>query len=59
MATDTTTEKENDESNSAKNDICTSVFKNGAEFLTTENYTRFWAEAINAMEQNKGIGNNQ
>ena len=45
--------KEKAERNDMKNEICTSVFKNG--ILTKEEYTHIWIELISALERNKSV----
>ena len=45
--------KEKAERNDMKNEICTSVFKNG--ILTKEDYTKIWIELISALERNKSV----
>lgn len=45
--------KEKAERNDMKNEICTSVFKNG--ILTTEDYTNIWIEFITVLERKKCV----
>ena len=45
--------KEKAERNDMKNEICTSVFKNG--ILTKEDYTKIWIELISVLERNKSV----
>ena len=40
-----------EERNNMKNEICTSVFKNG--ILTKEDYTNIWIELISTLERGK------
>ena len=47
------TAKEKAERNDMKNEICTSVFKNG--ILTKEDYTKIWIELISVLEHNKSV----
>ena len=45
--------KEKGETNDMKNEICTSVFKNG--ILTKEDYTNIWIELITVLERKKCV----
>ena len=45
--------KEKAERNEMKNEICTSVFKNG--ILTREDYTNIWIALISALERRKSV----
>ena len=45
--------KEKAERNDMKNEICTSIFKNG--ILTKEDYTNIWIELISVLERNKSV----
>ena len=45
--------KEKGETNDIKNEVCTSVFKNG--ILTKEAYTNIWIELISVLERRKGV----
>ena len=45
--------KEKAERNDMKNEICTSVFKNG--ILTKEDYTNIWIELITVLERKKSV----
>ena len=45
--------KEKTERNDMKNEICTSVFKNG--ILTKEDYTNIWIELITILERKKCV----
>ena len=45
--------KEKAERNDMKNEICTSVFKNG--ILTKEDYTNIWIELITMLERRKSV----
>lgn len=39
----------------SKKHICKSVFKNGENTITTNQYTQKWIELINRLEKNKCV----
>lgn len=45
--------KENREKNDSKNELCTSVFRNG--ILTKGDYTNIWIELITVLERKKCV----
>ena len=45
--------KENREKNDSKNELCTSVFRNG--ILMKGDYTNIWIELISTLERRKSV----